>query len=69
MAIYGLSQTQAKQLLHKHLTGDFLSGHNRELTVKELIRQGMITVSRDCKHLIVTNKGKQWCDAHHLAII
>ena len=68
MIIYGLTQAEAKQLLYKHLTGDFARGTNREKTIRNLIRKSMITVSKDAKHLIVTHKGKVWCDKHHLVV-
>jgi len=68
MTLYGLTLEEAKQLLYKHTTGDFARGRNRDLTAKNLIRKGMLTVSKDCKRLIVTPKGKNWCDKHHLSV-
>lgn len=65
MTIDGLSQAQAVALLHKHCTGD-ISGHDWA-TIKVLLQKGMI--AEDGKNLVVTAKGKEWCDKHHMEII
>ncbi len=68
MTIDGLTATQAKQLLHKHLTGDWLVGVNRIATINSLTELGMITTTLDGKYLVLTDKGKVFCDNHHMEI-
>lgn len=65
MKIHGLTQAQAVALLHKHLTGD-ASGHDWS-TIRCLLRDGYL--AEDGKNLVVTAKGKAWCDEHHIAVV
>jgi hypothetical protein len=59
-----MSPEQQRVLLHKHLTGDFPG--QRATTVYWLIKHGY--VAQDGKSLKVTDKGKQYCDLHHLTM-
>lgn len=59
-----LTQTQARCLLMKHLTGDFPS--RRWETVKALLNKGMLE-EKDGR-LVVTEQGRQYCDDNHLDI-
>ena len=57
-----LSPQQEKCLLHKHLCGDFPAC--RWPTIASLMKLGM--VAEDGKRLVVTEKGKAYCDTYHL---
>jgi hypothetical protein len=61
MAFAPLSQTQAKVLLHKHLTGDF--PRRCWPTIAALLREGMLEARTD--RLTVTAKGYTYCVTHH----
>ena len=57
-----LSNEQEKALLRKHLTGD--CGPHTWPTIKSLIDRGYLADVD--KRLIVTVKGKQYCDEYHM---
>lgn len=59
-----MSPEQERVLLAKHLTGDFPG--QRATTVYWLLRHGYLI--RDDKRILVTDKGKQYCDLHHLTM-
>ena len=59
-----LSPQQEKCLLRKHLCGEFPAC--RWSTIARLIKLGML--AEEGKHLVVTERGKAYCDAHHLEI-
>lgn len=59
-----LSPQQEKCLLRKHLCGEFPAC--RWPTIASLIKLGMLV--EEGKRLIVTEKGKEYCDAHHQEI-
>jgi hypothetical protein len=56
-----LTPAQERRLLRKHLTGDFGPGDWR--SIEALIDAGMIQI--DGKWLLVTRKGREYCDKHH----
>ena len=60
-----LTKSQAKQLLHKYLTGDFTADANRNKTFEIFFVKGFMT--EEFEHdkpvrIIVTDKGKAYCD-------
>jgi hypothetical protein len=56
-----LSSEQERRLLRKYTIGDF--GPGKWSTIQSLITEGMIAVQG--KDLVVTEKGKQYCDMYH----
>lgn len=66
MQIDGLTQAQAVALLRKHATGD-IGGHDWR-TIQVLMRDGYLGLDKDGKSLLVTPKGKAWCDRHHMEV-
>jgi hypothetical protein len=69
-----MSPEQQRVLLHKHLTGDFPG--QRSQTVFWLIRHGYLVRDDDNPsdsasgrgRITVTQKGKDYCDLHHLTM-
>ena len=57
-----MTETQAKRLLRFHLTGD--PGGGKWETMKALLDKGY--VEEQSKRLVLTSKGKAWCDENHL---
>lgn len=60
-----LSAAMERRLLRKHLTGDFGAGN--WATVQALLAKGYLAEDSG-RNLCVTEKGKAYCDAHHLDI-
>jgi len=60
-----LTAAQERLLLRKHLTGDFGGVKNYQSIVK-LIEDGYL--EEIGMNLVVTPKGRQYCDAHHMDI-
>lgn len=59
-----MTATQERVLLHKHLTGDFPA--RQMATISALMAAGMLEVIN--RHYIVSPKGREYCDRHHMAI-
>jgi hypothetical protein len=59
-----MTQEQKRVLLHKHLTGDFPG--QKWATVMALLSTGMLEHSG--KNLVVTEKGKIFCNENHLVM-
>ena len=59
-----LSPQQEKCLLRKHLCGEFPAC--RWATIARLIKLGML--AEEGKRLVVTERGREYCDAYHLEI-
>lgn len=60
-----LTPVQEALLLRKHLTGDFGGVHNFE-SIKILLSRKLL--EQEGKNLVVTTKGREYCDRHHLEI-
>jgi hypothetical protein len=56
-----LPAAQERRLLRKHLTGDF--GPGTWPTIAALIKGGYVSETQG--KLIVTEKGRKYCDEHH----
>lgn len=56
-----MTREQKRVLLHKHLTGDFPG--QKWATVEALFKQELIVA--DGKRIVLTDKGKQYCDRNH----
>lgn len=59
-----MTQEQKRVLLHKHLTGEFPG--QKWSTIQALLKLGFLTEVG--KNLVVTQDGREYCDAHHLEI-
>lgn len=59
-----LSKAQERRLHHKYCVGDF--GAGKWETIQALLNQGMI--AEQGKGLVVTDKGKAYCQSHHLVM-
>ena len=59
-----LTKVQSACLLRKHTIGD-ASGFNWS-TVNALLTRGYLEMSADRRSILVTGKGKAYCDTHHL---
>ena len=57
-----LSKEQERVLLYKYLTGDFPG--QKWSTVQVLMTKGMLL--EDGKLLLITRKGADYCNSHHL---
>lgn len=56
-----MTDAMARALLRKHTTGDF--GEHRWAPIAKLIKLGYLAEQHP--NLVVTPKGKAWCDEHH----
>ena len=63
-----LSPCQERALLYKHTTGEFPGQF--WATIEVLFKQGMIAEQDTIngKRILLTFKGKQYCDEHHMAM-
>jgi hypothetical protein len=57
-----MTSEQKRVLLHKQLTGEFPG--QKFSTIESLLRLEMI--EEQGKQIVVTAKGKEYCDEHHL---
>ena len=57
-----MTEAMAKALLRKHLIGDV--GEHRWPPIAKLIKLGYL--ADEPPYLVVTPKGRAWCDAHHM---
>jgi hypothetical protein len=64
--IDGLTVQQAQLLLNKHVVGDFPAGANRYASITKLTDAGYMTQVEG--RLIVTDRGKKWCDRNHMNV-
>jgi len=63
--IDGLTEAQAKILLYKNNTGDWLPGH-RYSTIRTLIKKGYLEMKHP--YLVLTKKGRDWCYNNHMKV-